>query len=251
MEHQRTGKGSGPLQLRCDQPPHRFEAADGLHRELRVLLLRGHHPMAELTRVGTLLLRQDPVGVQMLLDPGAHSEGGVVGAFRAVEGPAVAPPALDVVLRIVGAGRVHYSRFSDGPSLPDEAAALPLRSGEIVGGRGPCDQALAIRLGIPISVWESMVHIGRIHRALEGQLPDVAHDGMLMVGRDPVEKLVIICFGDACSAPMSVLLGHAIMRRVGCSALARAAAEPWHTGVAPRTPSLKKERRDADDGIPS
>ena len=168
MEHQRTGKGSRHLQLRCDQPPHRFEAADGLHRELRVLLLRGHNPMAELTRVGTLLLRQDPVGVQMLLDPGAHSEGGVVGAFRAVEGPAVAPPALDVVLRIVGAGRVHYSRFSDGPSLPDETAALPLRSGVVVGRRGPRDQALAIRLGIPISVWESMVHIGRIHGALEG-----------------------------------------------------------------------------------
>ena len=98
------------------------------------------------------------------------------------------PPPPDVVLRIARAGSVHYPRFSNGPSFPDEPAALPFGPGIIVGGRRPCDQALAIHPGTHTPVCQSMVHIGRIHGALEGQLPDVAHDRVLMVGGDPVAR---------------------------------------------------------------
>ena len=105
---------------------------------------------------------------------------------------------------------------------------------------GPCDTPEDCR-----PVWESMVHIGRIHGTLEGQLPDVAHDGMLMVGSDPAEKLVVICSWDACGVLVSVSIVHAL-EKGWCSALARVRRSRG-TRASPLAPRLLWAGWDADD----
>lgn len=201
-------------ELGLDVPDDAVVRVVGLHRQLHHLLGRGDDEVGNPGLAPCLLPDQSGVCIEPVLGACAIPESGVVHTVGAVEGPAVGALGPEVMVAVVAAGGEH------GCSVlrPDEAATLPLRTGEVVSGKRPGDEELpgtkeTENLGreagfdgslnghgdflfprimcMLVTIGKLMVRYGRIQRDLGG----IAGKG-LDIGSDPMtEKGVLLGTG--------------------------------------------------------